>query len=452
MIYDVLVLNILAYYLLNFNDENLYFFSSDWLNDKHLLYIFYSIILWFSSAIFLKFYSVYRYTSALNIIALLFRQFITYSIIVFAFIGVFRSINIEAITTINYLFYSLIAIAFMKLLSFYALKSYRRYLNGNIRHVVIIGHGENSKKLIDIFKKKELGYDLIGVFNNSGNKNITGTIEDSFKFLKNNDYIDEIYCAIDELSEKQANEFVRYASINHCHIKFIPDSKKLITKRLKTDYYGYLPILSIQNIALNDDLNRIIKRSFDIFFSLIVIIFIMSWLSIILILLIKLESKGPLFYKHKRNGLNYKEFNCYKYRSLTTTQEIRGTYVKENDRRLTKIGKLLRRTSIDELPQFINVLKGEMSVVGPRPHMPSYTDDYSKKIDKYNFIFRHNVRPGITGMAQVKGFRGEIEKDKDIINRIKYDVFYIENWSLFLDLKIIVQTLFHVFVGDKKAY
>jgi len=181
-------------------------------------------------------------------------------------------------------------------------------------------------------------------------------------------------------------------------------------------------------------------------------VFILSWVTIILFILIKLESKGPLFYKHKRNGINYKEFNCYKFRSLKTTKSVKGTYVKQDDERMTKTGKFLRKTSLDELPQFFNVLKGDMSVVGPRPHMLSYTEDYSKKIDKYNFIFRHNVKPGVTGLAQIKGYRGEIKSDEDIINRIKFDIFYIENWSLLLDIKIILQTIRIAIKGDEKAY
>ncbi|MGC6430413.1 MAG: sugar transferase, partial [Jejuia sp.] len=172
----------------------------------------------------------------------------------------------------------------------------------------------------------------------------------------------------------------------------------------------------------------------------------------IIYVLTKLESNGKLIYKHKRNGINYKEFTCYKFRSLKITKEIKGTYVKKEDERVTRIGKFLRRTSIDELPQFINVLKGDMSVVGPRPHMLSYTEAYSKKIDKYNFIYRHNVKPGITGLAQIKGYRGEIQNDKDIVNRIKYDIFYIENWSFLLDIKIMFQTLINMIKGDEKAY
>ncbi|MCL4135655.1 UNVERIFIED_CONTAM: hypothetical protein GTU68_009285 [Idotea baltica] len=367
--------------------------------------------------------------------------------------GVFRSINLDAFTVFNYILWVFAAISFVKILSYFVLKSFRAYLKGNLRNIVIIGSGNNVDELINIFTdKKELGYNIKAFFSNHDHIARTGSIKESFNFLKKNNSIDEIYCAIDELSEKEVNEYVKYANINHSNIKFIPKTSKLFTKRLRTDYYKYLPVLSIQEGALSDDFNKFIKRSFDVIFSLFVIVFILSWLSIVLFILIKLESKGPLFYRHKRNGIDYKEFDCYKYRSLKTTEEVKGTYVKQEDPRLTKIGKFLRKTNMDELPQFINVLKGEMSVVGPRPHMLSYTDAYSKKIDKYNFIFRHHIKPGITGLAQVSGFRGEVEKDKDIINRIKYDNFYIENWSILLDIKIIFQTIINIIKGEEKAY
>jgi putative colanic acid biosynthesis UDP-glucose lipid carrier transferase len=453
IIYDLFIINVFSYNLLSFNSQGLYFFSSDIFNNKHLLYLAYSITFWLLSTFLLKFYNVYRYTSLLNILSLIVKQFISYGIILFAFVGVFRSINIQAIDTLNYLLYSFSAISVLKLLSYYILKSVRVYLKGNLRNIVVIGSGESVNELKRIFvKKKELGYKITAVFNKLGDDNSNGSIKDSFQFLEQNNNVDEIYCAIDELTEKQINEYVRYANLKHCNIKFIPNTKKLFTKRLKTDYYNYIPVLSIQEVALNTDIYKFIKRSFDIIFSLFIIIFILSWLSVLLFIIIKIESKGPLFYKHKRTGINYKEFSCYKYRSLTITQEIEGTYVMQNDKRVTVIGKFLRKTSLDELPQFINVLIGDMSVVGPRPHMLSYTDDYSKKINKYNFIFRHNVKPGVTGLAQIKGYRGEIKLDKDIINRIKYDIFYIENWSLLLDIKIILQTFINVLKGDDKAY
>ncbi|WP_452225488.1 exopolysaccharide biosynthesis polyprenyl glycosylphosphotransferase [Lacinutrix chionoecetis] len=453
VLFDLFIINILAFYSFNFNQENLYFFSSAFFNNKHLLFIVYSIIVWMFSTSFISFYRVYRYTSVLNIISLLIKQFLIFGILVYAFIGVFRSINIQAFITFKYLIGSFAIIGFVKLLSYYLLKTYRLKLKGNIRRVVIIGDTEGAKELKFIFQnKKELGYRLLGRFSDSLAKDITGNIKESFQFLEDTTGIDEIYCAIDELSENEVNKFVKYANIHHCNIKFIPETKKLFTKRLKTDFYNYLPVLSIQQVALNHDFNKLVKRTFDVLFSLVVIVFILSWVSLILFILIKLESKGPLFYTHKRNGINYKEFTCYKFRSLRTIKEEKGTYVKQNDNRVTKIGKFLRRTSIDELPQFINVLLGDMSVVGPRPHMLSYTEDYSKKIDKYNFIFRHNAKPGITGLAQIKGYRGEIKTDEDIINRIKYDIFYIENWSILLDIKIIIQTVLNIFRGQEKAY
>ena len=454
IVYDLIIINVLSLVFLKFNSQELYFFSYGIFNNKNVLYLIYSIIFWLLSTYFLKFYKVYRYTSVLNILSLILKQFFVYSFLVYAFEGFFRSINIEVTVTLHYLFYSFAAISFVKLLSYYILKSIRVYLKGNLRNIIIIGGGESVNALKKIFiEKKELGYKIQAVFSSIPNENNSGSIEDSFNYLENNnDNIDEIYCSISDLSEKELNEYVRYANINHCNIKFIPSTKKLITKRYKTDYYNYIPVLSIQEVALNNEVNKLLKRTFDIVFSILIIVFVLSWLSIVLFILIKLESKGPLYFKHKRTGINYKAFYCYKYRSLTTTQESKGTYVSQNDKRVTTIGKFIRRTSIDELPQFINVLKGEMSVVGPRPHMLTYTDDYSKKINKYNFIYRHNVKPGVTGLAQIKGYRGEIKRDKDIINRVKYDIFYIENWSLLLDLKIIGQTVINVVKGDDKAY
>jgi putative colanic acid biosynthesis UDP-glucose lipid carrier transferase len=180
-----------------------------------------------------------------------------------------------------------------------------------------------------------------------------------------------------------------------------------------------------------------------------VIVFLLSWLVPLLAILIKLESKGPVFFKQGRPGLDEQEFNCYKFRSMrmnmTTEKEA-----SKNDPRVTKIGRFLRKTSIDELPQFLNVLLGEMSVVGPRPHLWSQNKIYGNKVKKY--MIRHYVKPGITGLAQVRGYRGEIETDEDMINRIKYDVFYIENWSFLLDIKIIIQTVVNIFKGEDKAY
>ena len=176
----------------------------------------------------------------------------------------------------------------------------------------------------------------------------------------------------------------------------------------------------------------------------------LSWLTPFISLIILIESKGPIFFKQKRNGLNYAEFYCYKFRSMHLNPIADLEQVQKNDPRITKVGKFIRKTSIDELPQFFNVLLGDMSVVGPRPHMVSHTEMYAKSVDK--FMVRHFIKPGISGLAQINGFRGEVETEKDIINRVKYDIFYLENWSLLLDIKIIFITVVNAIKGEKKAY
>lgn len=185
-------------------------------------------------------------------------------------------------------------------------------------------------------------------------------------------------------------------------------------------------------------------------FSLIVILGLLSWLTPVLAILITLESKGPVFFRQSRNGVDNREFYCYKFRSMAPNHDADNYQATKNDMRITKIGKIIRSTSIDELPQFYNVFFGTMSVVGPRPHMVKHTNEYSDKVDKY--MVRHFVKPGITGLAQVRGYRGEIEKDADILNRTKFDIFYIENWSMFLDIKIMVQTVINAVKGEAKAY
>lgn len=167
-------------------------------------------------------------------------------------------------------------------------------------------------------------------------------------------------------------------------------------------------------------------------------------------LIIKLESKGPVLFKQKRNGLFYKEFECLKFRSMYVNNQADTLQVVKNDKRITTFGRFLRKSSIDEMPQFFNVLMGSMSVCGPRPHMLSLTQVYEKQVHRYKL--RHFIKPGITGLAQTHGYRGEIISQEDIVNRVKYDIFYIENWSLMLDLKIIYLTIKNAINGEKKAY
>jgi len=191
------------------------------------------------------------------------------------------------------------------------------------------------------------------------------------------------------------------------------------------------------------------KRVFDIAFSLAVIVFVLSWVYPLMYILIKMESKGPLIFKQKRNGLNEKPFDCYKFRSMEINDYSESVPTLSEDPRITKIGKFIRKCSIDELPQFINVFKGEMTVVGPRPHMLSETNSFNKLSD--DFHKRHCVKPGITGLAQINDCRGRIDSIDDLLNRLKYDLRYIKNASLLLDFNIVGKTFSKMIFGDEKA-
>jgi putative colanic acid biosynthesis UDP-glucose lipid carrier transferase len=252
------------------------------------------------------------------------------------------------------------------------------------------------------------------------------------------------------LCEKQIGGIIKFADNNLKTLKFIPDEKQILSANHKFEYYGYIPIISSRNILQDERGNKIIKRVFDLLFSIIIIIGVLSWLIPVIALIIKLESKGPVFFIQKRNGLNYKEFDCYKFRSLEFSGQIDSDLALKNNIKTTKVGRFIRKTSIDELPQFFNVLWGEMSVVGPRPHPVSHNDKYALMTDK--FMVRHFVKPGITGLAQTKGYRGEVETEADIINRVKYDIFYMENWSILMDIEIILKTVYNTVKGDEKAY
>jgi putative colanic acid biosynthesis UDP-glucose lipid carrier transferase len=327
------------------------------------------------------------------------------------------------------------------------LNKYRAVLGGNIRNVIVIGDNEKTRQLINIFDTKlHFGYKFQKGFTV---KNEDFSLQKCFDYIIENN-INEIYFSVADLSNKQINKLIDFADNNLRELKFIPDNKDLYSKKLKYEYYEYIPILSLRTIPIQDPVNMIIKRVFDVLLSSFIIIFVLSWLTPILAIIIKLESKGPVFFKQSRNGFNFQEFECYKFRSMTPNKDAHLQQAKKGDQRITKVGAFIRKTSMDELPQFFNVLFGTMSVVGPRPHMVSHTNLYAQSVDK--FMVRHFVKPGITGLAQISGFRGEVETDKDIINRVKFDIFYIENWSLLLDLKIMFQTFFNTLKGDKKAY
>ena len=404
--------------------------------------------LWIISAFITKFYEVYRFTKLIRIISYIFYQLLLFSILVFAFFGAAQSPTPGLSQTLVFLLYTFIIISLFKLTLFYALQSYRLGFGGNFRKTIIIGNDESVTELKEFFlNQKELGYEnrMTFKFNHPSDLNL----EECFDFILTRN-IDEVYCSANELDESQISRLITFCENNFKILKFISKRGGLLSKKLKTDTYGLSTVQSLREMPLSNDFNTILKRTFDITFSLFIIIFLLSWITPIIGLIIKIESRGPVFFKQTRNGIKFREFTCYKFRSMIENNDADIQQATKNDKRVTKIGKILRKTSLDELPQFFNVLIGNMSVVGPRPHMIRENERYSKSVDK--FMVRHFVKPGITGLAQVKGFRGEIETDEDIINRVKYDIYYLENWSLILDLNIVFLTTINFLTGQKKAY
>ncbi len=432
---DLLVINLFLYFLpINFQTP--------------LLFHAYISLGWVVVSIRNKFYKVHRYAKVAFVLRLLFVQFVFFFLILYAFIGFFKQPIISRLALGQYFVFVSLTIFTIKMLNYILLMRYRERVKGNTRNVVVVGKNSKTDQLVNVFQERtEYGYRFVKQFSSVSGKKFN--LHKCFDFIINEN-IDEVYCSISELKNEEVTQFINFADNNLKTLKFIPDNKNIFAKKLKFEYYDYIPILSLRDIPLHDPINAFIKRSFDIIFSLVVILGLLSWLTPLLAIIITLESKGPVFFRQTRNGIDNREFYCYKFRSMAPNKNADKLSASKNDMRVTKVGRFIRSTSIDELPQFYNVLFGTMSVVGPRPHMVKHTNEYSDRVDKY--MVRHFVKPGITGLAQVRGYRGEIENNTDIQNRIKFDIFYIENWSLFLDLKIIVQTIVNAFRGEDKAY
>ncbi|WP_088339998.1 exopolysaccharide biosynthesis polyprenyl glycosylphosphotransferase [Robiginitalea sediminis] len=431
---DLLIINSIAY-VLPINLEAVILFHA------------YISVAWIAISLWVKFYVVYRYSKVTHILRLLVTQFALYFLFTYAFIGFFKQPNMSRLALAQYVGLVFMIVSVLKFLVYYLLMELRERVRSSVRRVVVIGNNKKTNQLIDVFReRKEYGFEFVRRF---------CAKEDDFSLSACFDYIlseriDEIYCSISELSNREIIDFINFSDNNLKTLKFLPDNKNIFSKKLTFEYYDYLPIISLREIPLHNPINAFIKRSFDVLFSLAVIFGLLIWVVPLLALLIRLESKGPIFFVQKRSGLDNRAFYCYKFRSMAMNKDADHIQAGKNDMRVTTIGKFIRKTSIDELPQFYNVLFGNMSVVGPRPHMLKHTDEYAGRVDKY--MVRHFVKPGITGLAQVRGYRGEVKKDRDIQNRIKFDIFYIENWSFLLDLKIIVQTVLNVFKGEDKAY
>ena len=258
--------------------------------------------------------------------------------------------------------------------------------------------------------------------------------------------MDEIAIALSLKDYDYLEHIVGICEKSGVHTKFIPDYNSLIPSRPYTEDLQGLPVINIRYVPLTNTGNMMVKRAMDIVGSLFGII-LTSPIMILSAILVKLSSPGPIIFKQERVGLHNKPFYMYKFRSmeLQSPKEEKKAWTVKNDPRVTGVGKILRRTSLDELPQLFNILKGDMSLVGPRPERPLFVEKFKEEIPRY--MVKHQVRPGLTGWAQVNGLRG----DTSIRKRIEYDIYYIENWTLGFDIKIILMTFFTGFI-NKNAY
>ncbi|MBL0739310.1 undecaprenyl-phosphate glucose phosphotransferase [Flavobacterium sp. GN10] len=338
----------------------------------------------------------------------------------------------------------------MKLLKIIRAKGY------NFKKIIIVGANETGEKMRKILAKNlTYGYKFLGFFdqkNETENHSIpiTGGFGDIEDFIIR-EKVEEVYIALHIDKIEIINKITKICEQNLVRIKFIPDFQ-LYTKSSKVEvaFYENTPVLMLRPEPLELAINRLVKKVFDLCFSISVIVLIFPWLFPIVILFIKLESAGPIFFRQERSGRDNKSFSCYKFRSMYVNDDAHDKQARKGDSRITKFGAFMRKTSIDELPQFFNVLLGNMSVVGPRPHMINLAKEYGQLIDNYSV--RHYAKPGITGWAQVNGYRGETKKISDMENRVECDIWYIENWSLLLDIKIIIRTIMNIVQGEENAY
>jgi putative colanic acid biosynthesis UDP-glucose lipid carrier transferase len=326
--------------------------------------------------------------------------------------------------------------------------------NKSVTGAVVLGAGRIGTKLYDELNTNiYLGIKILGFFDDDPAKkhdeHVLGTVEEAKEYIKKHQ-VETIYCTLPLSAKNKILDFLNFAERNIINFHVVPSISYYTNTAIVLNNIGNIPVLSIRKAPLSHTHNAIVKRTIDIAVSLIFLITLFPVISLILGALIKISSPGPIFFVQERTGIKGKKFDCYKFRSMKCNGEAHTKQATADDERKTRIGDFIRRTNLDELPQFINVLKGDMSVVGPRPHMLHHTHQYSQLINKY--MVRHFIKPGITGWAQINGFRGETNRLEEMEGRIKKDIWYLENWSIALDIEIIIRTVFVMIRGDKKAY
>lgn len=385
--------------------------------------------------------------------------FFIYLTTLYLFLFMLNFDKVSRLWIFYYLITAFIVLMMARVFSLMFFKWYRKH-GKNYRKIVIVGTDSVSLQLFDYLRHDlTLGFKILGLFDfnqhgeNLKDKHTAPYLGDRSRLLTylSENEVDEVYWKLTGENDPYLKSVVEYCENNLIRLRLIPFFElSVIGRKPHIDMYNLIPVITLRKEPLQITYNRMIKRSFDVVFSFLVLLLLAPTVFLIIAILIKIYSPGPVFFKQLRSGENNRDFWCFKFRTMKVNKLADELQATKNDDRITSLGKFLRKTSLDELPQFWNVLKGEMSVVGPRPHMLKHTEEYRQTISK--FLVRHYAKPGITGWAQINGFRGETKELEDMKNRVEADIWYVENWSLLLDIRIVLVTVWNMLRGEKNAY
>lgn len=392
---------------------------------------------------------------AFQIVMTVFKNMLLFTLLSAVVLMAGKYLDAISVIYLIYIVITFLAICVWRLMFRALVKEYRRH-GGNMKRTVLVGSTSNNRELFhELTDDPSTGYSVLGYFDEEPNPKFPectylGKPDEVMRWLSMHPQVHYLFCCLPSRYSETIMPIINFCENNLVHFYSVPNLRNYLHNRVYFNMMGNVPYLSLRQDPLSLPENRLLKRAFDAVFSLLFLCTLFIPILIIVTIVTKITMPGPVFFRQKRNGLNDKEFYCYKFRSMKVNAQADTLQATKDDPRKTRWGNIMRKTNIDELPQFINVLLGDMSIVGPRPHMLKHTEEYSRLIDKY--MVRHFVKPGITGWSQVTGYRGETKELKDMEGRIIGDIWYIEHWSFWLDLYIIYKTVANAVHGEKNAY
>ncbi|MFM7079449.1 MAG: undecaprenyl-phosphate glucose phosphotransferase [Bacteroidota bacterium] len=409
--------------------------------DSLLLYV---NVAWLIAVAITKPYDIKRSSSLFSILVSVSSVLLMHMLLVFAFYVFQQQYRYSRELLVMFYSGSFGAIMLYRVAFHMAIRQFRKK-GFNYRNIVLVMHEEEEDLLSPfIGKRPEYGYHVKQVIRIPASDR--DRTNDIIRSKCEGQEIHEIFFPISMVNYTSLANLIHFAEESLIRVRLVADFRWINFTDLEIERIGDLPVIKLHTTPLDNWNNQLLKRIFDIVFSSLVIIGLLSWLMPLLALAVKLDSRGPVFFRQKRTGRDNKSFWCYKLRTMYVNKESDEKQATRNDSRITKVGSFLRNTSLDELPQFFNVLLGDMSVVGPRPHMLKHTTEFSAEVDR--FMERHKIKPGITGLAQSRGYRGETDDFEKLKNRVKLDLFYVNNWTFLFDIKIIYDTVRMILRGS----